>query len=971
MDNNEIDIKIKVALDQASSAKTLGDLKKSVRDLKGLALQAGEGTEGFNELTAAIGKTNKNLRELNEVIMMKSGNTLKNLVGGFKSIGMAGFAGFEVVTGAMSVFGEQTEDTMKKLVKLQGLMVLGRGLSELGEAGEKLSRGFGIIKSTIVDAFAVGNAALIKFATLLKGISFQGIISSIAAFGTAIVTFVTETAIPAIVGFFTTIKTMAATNPLGLILIAITAIVGALTFLIDDFKPVKALFEGIKEVVMTVIQAVKDFLDWLGFTQFAVDEAAKTTIDAKKKETEAINKRYDNEIAKAKSAGKQVAALEMEKNAKLQAAALAQIAAYQSIIKAGRDLTAEEIKDWETLRQTIEDLKTAMIVAANDAERSLGEQKDRLAQMRADSMSDGIAKDNAEAAVKASIRKKAQQKEIDDIKANYVVLTDKYRKYTADMVREGKITAEEYKQELDDRSKLETEELARLKEINDTYNDITAADAKAAHDKQVSEYKDYTDKIKKLAQDRFDFELALAGHTYEELKKSNDLKEEIALSTYTRDIKALNDISLLELKTGLASAKTEEDKITAKKTYMEAIRATAKSEQDQEDKIFKIKADHLTQEMADLGLKTDKQKNDSVEYKKLMLEYEMAWDEKEKNKVTITKKTTDEIKKAEDDLLSLYLDAHGNTLKAKYDMEKIKLLEQMDYEKQVTQDKLKANEIDQAEADRRDLDSQKTHDDALIKLKGETQLKVDELNAAGAESIKNWDEAAIARIYAENDAKAKAIQDAYDLEVSMGNQTAELDQQFATEKEALTQQTEDNVNAILQASHDARVDMQLKMLDITAGAMGSLSQLFKQGSKAAKIAALTEIGINTATGFMRGLSIAQESAAATGPAAVFAMPIFYATQIAAVLAAAARAKSILSNSDSGVGGGGSISMPSSSGGSGATPPTFSAPSMFGLGQGGPNPPQYPGQGQRVYVVESDITTTQNRVSVIQQRASVH
>ncbi len=92
-------------------------------------------------------------------------------------------------------------------------------------------------------------------------------------------------------------------------------------------------------------------------------------------------------------------------------------------------------------------------------------------------------------------------------------------------------------------------------------------------------------------------------------------------------------------------------------------------------------------------------------------------------------------------------------------------------------------------------------------------------------------------------------------------------------------------------------------------AIGELNGLFEQGTAASKVAGLAQIAINTGVGFAQGLSIAQQSAKATGPAAAFAFPIFYATQIAAVLAAAGKAKSILSQVKGG-GAGGSVTAPS-------------------------------------------------------------
>ena len=129
----------------------------------------------------------------------------------------------------------------------------------------------------------------------------------------------------------------------------------------------------------------------------------------------------------------------------------------------------------------------------------------------------------------------------------------------------------------------------------------------------------------------------------------------------------------------------------------------------------------------------------------------------------------------------------------------------------------------------------------------------------------------------------------------------------------------------------------------------------KEGSAAAKALALTEIAINTAVGFVQGLDIAQKSSKALGPAGIYVFPAFYATQIAAVLGAAAQAKAIL-------GAGGTTAGPDPSS---ATPP---APQMmsgaFELTGG-----QYL-EPARAYVVSYDITNNQNKLAIIRRRATI-
>jgi hypothetical protein len=149
----------------------------------------------------------------------------------------------------------------------------------------------------------------------------------------------------------------------------------------------------------------------------------------------------------------------------------------------------------------------------------------------------------------------------------------------------------------------------------------------------------------------------------------------------------------------------------------------------------------------------------------------------------------------------------------------------------------------------------------------------------------------------EKEIKLRALESEYaeKLLIIRGSEEAELalKKWYAGQKEQIE-----------QAEREAK----LATFDAVAGAIGAMGSLFKKESAAAKIAALAEIAIGTGTGFIRALEIAQKSAKATGPGAAFAFPIFYASQIAAVLGAAGRAKAILSSGSSG-GGSGSVSAP--------------------------------------------------------------
>jgi hypothetical protein len=179
-----------------------------------------------------------------------------------------------------------------------------------------------------------------------------------------------------------------------------------------------------------------------------------------------------------------------------------------------------------------------------------------------------------------------------------------------------------------------------------------------------------------------------------------------------------------------------------------------------------------------------------------------------------------------------------------------------------------------------------------------------------------------------------------------GQSTVDLELQIAAKKKEIY----DKDAANKKAAEEAKIDFQEKTLQATYDSLAALQGILKEGSDAAKAAALLDIAIKTGVGFAQGLDIAQKGAAGTGPAAPYAFPIFYAQQIAAVLGAVSRAKAILKGGGSGGagGGGGRVSVPS-------------APALAPTAGGTlPDEQQFGGMG-RVYVLEGDITKTQTRV----------
>ena len=153
--------------------------------------------------------------------------------------------------------------------------------------------------------------------------------------------------------------------------------------------------------------------------------------------------------------------------------------------------------------------------------------------------------------------------------------------------------------------------------------------------------------------------------------------------------------------------------------------------------------------------------------------------------------------------------------------------------------------------------------------------------------------------------------------------------------------------AMDQAVADAQMQLYLQTQMVTSG----LIQLVGEQTKAGKALALAQIAADTAVGYVQGLDIAQKGAKATGPAAPYAFPIFYASQIAAVINAVNQARQVLN---------GNYSVQTS---------TITSPQGFGSVSSFnapavrlPRTEQFTGQ-QRIYVTEYDISNTQEKVKV--------
>jgi len=159
-------------------------------------------------------------------------------------------SGFQAATGAATLFGGSSKEIEKQLLKVQAVMAFTEGIKGLAGLGDSFKN--------------LGN--IIKL------------------------------------------------NPLMLIGTVIVGIGTALFALKDKIGIVGEAFDAIGKAISWVYDKVTAFTDAIGLTSVAFDNANNSIIENTKKATEAINSRYDGEIAAAKRSHKETVYLEIEKS---------------------------------------------------------------------------------------------------------------------------------------------------------------------------------------------------------------------------------------------------------------------------------------------------------------------------------------------------------------------------------------------------------------------------------------------------------------------------------------------------------------------------------------------------------------------------------------------------------------------------------------------------------------------------------
>jgi hypothetical protein len=313
-------------------------------------------------------------------------------------------------------------------------------------------------------------------------------------------------------------------NPIFLMAAAVTAIVAAVVALMNELGILQPLLDGIgkvfefiKGIIDKVVQALKDFTDWLGITNNAAKKLAEENlegltkvIDRTQDVTDSITMRYDEEIKLAQIAGEDTSRLEIEKQEAVTKTDKIKLEAYKRQLQALEVLGTAEQSEIDAINQAIKETEKAIkqgesnikvIKAQSDAD----EKKRRNDQIKADR--DAYQK-RLEAQKKFEQDRLNASRQIQDLE---LALMDegitkeleqnkiKYERLIADLQTNENLVAEEKKRlaELYAEQQFEAE-----KEITKKYDDELQASIDAANEERrlKKEEEDKQEEERKKAQ---------------------------------------------------------------------------------------------------------------------------------------------------------------------------------------------------------------------------------------------------------------------------------------------------------------------------------------------------------------------------------------------------------------------------------------------------------------------------------------
>jgi hypothetical protein len=474
-----------------------------------------------------------------------------------------------------------------------------------GSKFEQVSNSLGGIKDSLLSLdFEEAQQKAKVFASALGNVNPKEISAGFKAFTGVIKTMG---------GAFVKLGITILANPIFLLVAAIVAIVAAVVMVLKYFGVLDAVLKALMAPINLIIDGFKALTDMLGFTSFAAEENAEVVKKTEEAKREAMNETFANrkkvaemtatmsreEIAMMEElTGVQIDTskssfdIEEQRLQNNQASLEAQLESLQAIEDAGGELTEEQIKDREKLKdeykknnQAIEENERARAKAIIEINQR---QNDLLIKSRMRLMAD----ENERAKAQLKLDKEKEIKELNILIRNAKVLgqstkgfeeaklntiafyANEATKIDTRVADEAKKAAEKERKENADRQKANYENYVKsleqkLKATKDSNKVLILATEEGTQSRVDAEVKALQVEVDYMAKNAKAFKLSQDQLTIiraETLKQQEKLQED-----YNKKVSdATNKENLAKAQNDLLTASTDEAKLDAKIKLLEA-----------------------------------------------------------------------------------------------------------------------------------------------------------------------------------------------------------------------------------------------------------------------------------------------------------------------------------------------------------------------------------------------------------------
>lgn len=184
------------------TVKQTMSLKAQLRAMQNELNTLDEGSARFRELSIEAGKLRDQIKDTQDVINSTAGTSVENLGTALNGVASIGIAGFQAVTAAQALFGVESEQIQKQLLKIQAIAGLADAVKVLGGLGDTLTQikasataaaqSLGILTTATVTETAATEGATVAqegLNTAMKLNPVGAIIAGLIALTTAVIAF--------------------------------------------------------------------------------------------------------------------------------------------------------------------------------------------------------------------------------------------------------------------------------------------------------------------------------------------------------------------------------------------------------------------------------------------------------------------------------------------------------------------------------------------------------------------------------------------------------------------------------------------------------------------------------------------------------------------------------------------------------------------------------------------------------------